>query len=446
MPSKPILIGLAAAAFIIVSASAYLLWPRPEWSQDEIATLRGLWIGSLPPLSPDPSNKFADDERAVALGQRLFFDTRLSANGKVACASCHLPSQGFQDSKPLGQGVGTTARRTMPIAGTAYSPWLFWDGRKDSQWAQALGPLESPVEHGGSRTQYAHVLDQHYRAEYEALFGPLPGLSDTARFPASAGPVADAGARGAWDRMAPADRDAITRIYANMGKAIAAYERKIEPGASRFDQYVEALLKGDTARMRTALAPHEVAGLRLFVGKAQCINCHNGPLFTNNDFHNTGVPEAPGLPADSGRAQGVRQALQDEFNCLSRYSDAKPEQCGELRFAKADDHALERQFKPPSLRDVAERAPYMHAGQFATLHAVLEHYNRAPDAPSGHSELKPLNLSDTELAQLEAFLRSLSGPLNTPPELLAPPASSAACLGCHPSAAGQSAPASSPRP
>jgi cytochrome c peroxidase len=109
--------------------------------------------------------------------------------------------------------------------------------------------------------------------------------------------------------------------------------------------------------------------------------------------------------------------LTDEFNCLSAYSDAAPEDCAELRFAKTDDHALERQFKPPSLRNVAERAPYMQAGQFATLREVLEHYNRAPSAPRGHSELKPLQLSEQELAQLEAFLRSLSGPLATPPEL-----------------------------
>jgi len=428
MSRKTFWIGLASAA-IILATTTYLLWPRSEWTQDEITTLRGLWIGSLSALPPDPSNKVADDQRAVVLGQKLFFDTRLSSNGKVACASCHLPSLGFQDSRPLAQGVGTTTRRTMPIAGTAYSPWLFWDGRKDSQLAQALGPLESAVEHGGSRTQYAHVIEQHYRAEYEALFGPLPDLADSARFPAAAGPVADSSARGAWERMSPADRDAITRIYANLGKAIAAYERKIVPGPSRFDHYVEALAKGDTAGMRSTLAPEEVAGLRLFVGKAQCINCHNGPLFTNNDFHNTGVPAAPGLPEDTGRAQGVRQVRADEFNCLSSYSDAAPEDCGELRFAKADDHALEQQFKPPSLRNVAERAPYMHAGKFTSLREVLHHYNRAPATPAGHPELKPLNLSEQELAQLEAFLRSLSGPLVTPTEV---PVPSAACLSCHP--------------
>jgi cytochrome c peroxidase len=435
--SNSIRISLASAIIASAIAAAYLLWPRPEWSAEELSTLRGLWIGSLPALPPDPSNKIADDPRAIALGRQLFFDTRLSVNGKVACASCHLPALGFQDGTPLGHGVGTTTRRTMPIAGAAYSPWLFWDGRKDSLWAQALGPLESPVEHGGSRTQYAHLIEQQYRDQYQALFGRMPDLSNAARFPATAGPVSDPAAHSAWDGMAAADRDAVSRIYANLGKAIAAYERTIVPGPSRFDRYVEALLSDDQERARELLAPDEVAGLRLFVGKAQCINCHNGPLFTNNDFHNTGVPAAAGLPEDTGRAQGLRQVLVDEFNCLSRYSDAAPEDCGELRFAKADDHNLERQFKPPSLRNVAERAPYMHAGQFATLRQVLEHYNRAPAAPAGHSELKPLNLSEQELGQLEAFLRSLSGPLATPPELLAPPPQAASCLGCHPGTADQ---------
>ncbi|HYN87185.1 MAG TPA: cytochrome c peroxidase [Ardenticatenaceae bacterium] len=389
------------------------------WSAEQKETLRGLWLGSLEPLPPDPSNRVADDRGAVALGHKLFFDTRFSANGEVACGTCHKPELGFQDGTALAKGVGTTTRRTMPIAGTAYSPWLFWDGRKDSQWAQAVGPLESPVEHGGNRTMYAHLIARFYRDEYEALFGPLPDLSN---LPASAGPVADPAASSAWEALAPAERDAVTRIYANMGKAIAAYERQIMPGPSRFDTYVEALLAGDQATMQSSLTADEVAGLKLFIGEANCTQCHNGPLFTNNDFHNTGVPEAAGLPADTGRAAGAPQVIADEFNCLSPYSDANPEDCANLRFLKAEGHELERQFKPPSLRDVAERAPYMHAGQIATLREVLLHYNRAPEAPAGHSEIEPLQLSEKQLEQLEAFLRSLSAPPDAPPELLVPPA------------------------
>ena len=151
-----------------------------------------------------------------------------------------------------------------------------------------------------------------------------------------------------------------------------------------------------------------MAGLRLFVGKASCVNCHNGPLLSNNEFHNTGVPARPGLPSDAGRLAGADKVLHDEFNCRSRWSDARSK-CAELEFLVADDHVLERAFKVPSLRNVAERAPYMHAGQFGTLAEVIEHYNRAPKAPAGHSELNPLRLSAREQRQLEAFLRSLSG-------------------------------------
>lgn len=415
---------IAALAVVLLAGGALTawLWPRSPWTSEEVATLRGLALASLPPLTPDPSNRYGDDPRAAALGARLFFDTRLSVDGTVACATCHVPTRQFQDDQPLGQGVGTTNRRTMPLAGAAYSPWLFWDGRKDSLWAQALGPLESPVEHGGTRTQYVRVLWEHYRPEYEALFGPLPDLNDSARFPSIAGTVPEPVARAAWEAMAPADREAVTLAFANLGKAIAAFERQLPPSPSRFDTYVEVLLLNDVAAMQAALSPDEVAGLRIFIGRGQCINCHNGPLLTNNDFHNTGVPAAPGLPQDLGRATGLPLAQADEFNCLSRYSDAQPGDCGELRFAKADAHLQTRQFKPPSLRGVAERPPYMHAGQLATLRAVLEHYNQAPAAPAGHSELRPLGLSERELGQLEAFLHSLSGLGQAP----------AACLGCHP--------------
>ena len=174
-------------------------------------------------------------------------------------------------------------------------------------------------------------------------------------------------------------------------------------------------------RITLHVSDEEIAGLKLFIGEANCIDCHSGPLFTNNDFHNTGVPAASGLPEDVGRALGVLQVVEDEFNCLGAFSDATAQQCAELRFLKVEGHELERQFKPPSLRNVAERAPYMHAGQFATLVEVVAHYNEAPAAVHGHSELEALGLNDRELAQIVAFLQTLSGPLSAPDELLAAP-------------------------
>ena len=397
-----VLVVLVGAILVVVGIAISSGSFRPSWSEDDLTTLRSLWIGSLPPLPPDPSNQYGDDPAAAALGEAFFFDTRFSSNGQVACASCHLPELGFQDGIPLGQGVGTTNRRTMPIAGTAYSPWFFWDGRKDSQWAQALGPLESAVEHGGNRTLYAHLIDQYYRADYEAVFGTMPDLSE---LPLNAGPVADVSTQAAWDALTPDNQEAITRVYVNMGKAIAAYERLIMPGQTRFDAYVEALLAGDTDQAATILTPDEVAGLRLFIGEANCTQCHNGPLFTDNHFHNTGVPSVSTLPEDLGRASGAPQVQADEFNCLSQYSDANPEDCAELRYMIAQGDELIRQFKAPSLRDVAERAPYMDAGQFATLEEVIVHYNMAPAAPDGHSEIVPLNLKSAGNGSTSCFSR-----------------------------------------
>ena len=408
---------LTFAGFLLL-ASACSAIGGARWSEDELTALRSLWIGSLPPLPADPSNKYADDRDAAAFGQKLFFDTRFSSNGKVSCGTCHLPDRLFQDGTPLANGVGVTDRRTMTLIGTAYSPWFFWDGRKDSQWAQALGPMESPVEHGANRLYYAHLIDQFYREEYEAIFGAMPEVS---HLPIVTGPTQNPEVSAAWEALSLEDREAVTRIYVNLGKSIAAYERLLIPGESRFDQYVEAVLNQDDAAAKGILNEEEVAGLKLFIGKANCTNCHNGPLFTNNDFHNTGVPAAKDLPEDYGRSTGAEQVLADEFNCLSVYSDAQQDQCTELKFLVIDAHQQERQFKPPSLRNVAERGPYMHAGQYATLEEVLNHYNTAPRAPAGHSELEPLNLSQKQIEHIIAFLKTLDGPINADPQWLSAP-------------------------
>lgn len=115
-----------------------------------------------------------------------------------------------------------------------------------------------------------------------------------------------------------------------------------------------------------------------------------------------------GLPEDQGRIVATAQVLADPFNCLGAYSDARPADCAELRYMDRQGEDLVRAYKPPSLRGVAERAPYMHAGQIATLAAVVRHYNDAPAAPGGHSELEPKAMSEVELAALVAFLGTLS--------------------------------------
>jgi cytochrome c peroxidase len=381
---------LAAAAFWFIRS------PAPgAWTETEMALIQSLWIGSLPPVPADPSNAVADDPRAARLGQRLFFDTRLSANGAVACATCHQPELLFTDGLDVAQGVARGERNSMSLVGVAYSPWMFWDGRKDSLWAQALAPLESPVEHGGSRRQFAELLasDEVYRMEYEALFGKPRELSE---------------------------QDAVTKVFVNMGKAIAAYERLLLPGASQFDRYVGALLEHNEPPTDSILSDDEATGLRLFIGDAQCINCHNGPLFTNNEFHNTAVLPVAGKLPSLGRVGAVREVSDDPFNCLGEFSDNPTGRCSELRFARRGDELIGAH-KTPSLRNVALTAPYMHAGQMNSLADIIDQYNRAPLAMVGHNEAKPLSLSRKERKQLEAFLHTLDGPISTSPEWLQAP-------------------------
>jgi cytochrome c peroxidase len=167
-------IPLGSGILLFALVSLWVFFGSTRWSDSEIIAIRNLWIGSLPVLPPDPSNTYADDPKAAALGHKLFFDTRFSSNGEVSCASCHQPELMFTDGLPLSVGVGMMDRKSMTIIATAYSPWQFWDGRKDSQWSQALAPLESPVEHGGTRMQYALLIANHYQDEYEAIFGLLP--------------------------------------------------------------------------------------------------------------------------------------------------------------------------------------------------------------------------------------------------------------------------------
>lgn len=397
-----LILGLGALALLTLAALRPLDTPDAPWSGEEVRLVASLRLAELGPPPADPTNRVADDPRAVRLGERLFFDTRLSANGAVSCGSCHVPARGFQDGIPRGRGIGVADRRTPPLAGAAWSPWQFWDGRKDSPWAQALGPLESAVEHGTNRAAVARVVLLHYRAEYEAIFGAPPALPNV---PASAGPVTDPAARRAWDALSPERRDEITRVFVNAGKAIAAFERTLAPAASRFDRFADSLAR--TGRVPAGLLSRdERAGLRLFVGKARCVECHNGPRLTDDQFHNVGTPAAPGAP-DRGRAAGAARVLADEFNGRSRWSDAPGARGRELEFMVAEGPELEYAFKTPALRGAASRAPYMHAGQIADLQSLIAHYDRAPRAPRGRTELQPLRLGAAERRQLAAFLAAL---------------------------------------
>ena len=295
--------------------------------------------------------------------------------------------------------------------------------RRDSQWSQALSPLEDPAEHGGNRMQYVRFIarDETYRTAYESLFGPLPDFGDRDRFPENASPLGDAAARAAWESMAATDRRMVNAVFANVGKAIAAYERQIMPGPSRFDLYVRALERGDAEGARQLLSREEILGLQLFIDEARCTECHNGPLFTNNEFHNTGVLSFPGDLPDRGRIAAIDKVLDDPFNCLGDYSDDANRRCPELIYMRTGSE-LVGAMRTPSLRNLGRTAPYGHKGQFETLAEILLQYNESPEAMIGHNEAEfPLRLDRRELQWLEAFLDALDAPLSTPAEWLAPP-------------------------
>lgn len=375
-----------------------------QFSEEEKRLIGQLRLSQLGPLPPDPSNAVADHPAAAAFGEKLFFDARLSGDGTVSCATCHLPDRQFQDDLALAQGVGTTDRRTMPLANVSHGQWFFWDGRRDSLWAQALTPMEDAREHAGNRAAFARLVAQEYREDYEGVFGPLP---DLARVPENASPLGSPDERAAWAALDDGARMRIDTVFSDIGKAIAAFQRTIVHEQTRFDRFAETLLSGRAPEGDAAFDALEIEGLRLFVGKANCVDCHNGPRFTDDFFHNTGVPAVPGLPEDRGRAGAIDKVLADPFNCLGAFSDAAEGECAELRFMVRDSPEFERAFKTPSLRGAASRPPYMHSGQIATLEEVIDHYSRAPAAPAGHSELRGVIFTDRGRAALIAFLKTL---------------------------------------
>jgi cytochrome c peroxidase len=389
-------------AIVVVAMFAFALYeawlrfsPPAAWSDAEKDILASLWLGNLPPLPADPTNAVADNPDAAALGHSLFFDARLSANGMISCSTCHQPIRNFSDGLPTAVAIGQSRRNTPSIVGTAYSPWLYWDGRKDSQWSQALAPLEDPDEHGFTRLQVLNIIASvsAYRKSYEELFGPPPDLLD---------PIE------------------IDRAFANVGKAIAAYERLLMPGESRFDRYVEHILDGGDHREQEYLDSDEIRGLRLFISDARCTECHNGPLLTNNEFHNTGILSARGKLPDRGRIDGVREVLADPFNCLGVFNDDATAGCAELTYARKGIELIGAT-RTPSLRNLDATAPFQHQGQHATLDSVLQHYNDAPLAIIGHNEATELNLRQWELQAIAAFLGSLSAPIAAEEKWLQPP-------------------------
>lgn len=424
----------------------------PEWTARQIRRIRRL--SPMPPLPADPTNRFADHPGAVALGQALFFDRRLAGPGAgerdLSCAGCHDPRSDFDDGKPIAEAVGTMTRHTPSLWNVGHQRWFFWDGRTDTLWSQPLDPIEAANEMASSRGRVIRLLrdDARLRTQYENIFGGLPPSLLGDDLPADARPVpgdaTHAHAR-AWQALTKQQQGDMNRCFANVGKALAAYMRRLDRGNSPFDRFVATLEQPDAPTPHLSLGAQR--GLALFVGRGNCLSCHGGTRLTDDEFHDTGVaPLHETLPADAGRYAGIAALQKNPFRAAGEFSD---DRTGAI--AKRAQHIKQTpqnygRFKTPSLRNVALTAPYMHQGQLPTLEAVVRFYSTREGArPPGHHEeqiLQPLHLTDREIADLVAFLHSLTG---TAPAaaLLTPPTASTSSTA--PTAPTPPAPATRPR-
>ena len=422
-------LGVAAGLAVILGAGARAApGDRALYTPAERAAIyRHSPLGKVP---PDPTDRFVNDPAAARLGQFLFFDTGFSANGKVACSTCHQPARAFTDGRALTKGIAVGTRNAPTVLNTAYNHWFFLDGRTDSLWSQALQPFENPREMGSDRLHVLHLVadSSALRSAYRHIFGPLPPLADLKRFPMHARPDPDARAplARAWQAMAPADRTAVDRAFSNLGKAIEAFERKLISKDAPFDIYVAGLRTEDAAE-RNAISPAARRGLKLFVGAGNCDLCHAGPTFSDGQFHNLGLPVLAGEAPDPGRAQGIRLVRADPFNGAGAFSDDPSGAAREkLEFLPAPDTQLGA-FKTPTLRNVALTAPYMHDGRFATLQDVMRFYAEGKAASHGRlvgtreatADLVP-HLTPAQQADLVAFLKTLTG-TPVPRSLTVPP-------------------------
>jgi cytochrome c peroxidase len=381
-------------------------------SETEMVRIRN--HSPLPEPLPDETNEVERDARAVRFGKALFFDCRLSQDQTTACASCHQPEMGWGDGLALN-AERHLLRHVPTLLNAAYARWLFWDGRSDSLWSQALEPLEAPLEHGGTRLAYAHLLHDRLelRAQYKDLFGSLPELSDKTRFPETGRPIpgdTEHPDNRRWQSMAAADRHAVDVVFSNIGKAIAAFVKTIRSGPSRFDEFARGLAERDTEQLGALTAP-EQRGLKLFFGRGNCWLCHGGPSFSDGEFHQIGLRQTAGAP-EPARYDGIQALLANPFNGAGAYSGAvDSRRARELMFLKPQPEDFGN-YKTPTLRDVAHTAPYMHQGHFASLNDVAHYYSTFDGAvPRDHHQetfLWPLQLTASEEQDLVDFLGSLT--------------------------------------
>ena len=397
------LITLALASTVTIAGSTTERAGLLSFSaaEREAVVAHGPWP---PPLLRDPGNRLSGRPTAAAFGALLFADRRLSASGGMACASCHVPASGFVDGRARPQGQQAGLRNTPSLLDVRFARWLGWGGESDSLWAASLRPLNEASEMGPAE----RLVAERVRREADLACGY----------------------RAATGRP-PVDDDDV--LLADLGKALAAYQETLVSARTAFDRFRDALARSDWREAaRYPLAAQR--GLKLFVGEARCVLCHRGPNFSHGEFDKAGI-KVRGADGrhDWGRYSGTKALLASRYNLLSRHND---DRSGANTLATRHvvvDLETYGAFRVPGLRNLAQTAPYMHDGSLPTLEAVVRHYSEIdevrlhiaaahPHAEPGEpmpprptvSVLRTLKLDDGQVADLVAFLASLSAPSRLP--------------------------------
>lgn len=400
------------------------------FTREEVAEIKLLTTPL--PHPHDETNEVSGNKRAARMGQFLFFDRRLSKNGAVACSSCHDPNHGFSVPHALGVGQASTPRHPPGLINVAHQAWFDWDGKSDSLWSQASRPLESPAEHGITRTFVARhvVTDPALRSAYEEIFATELPSPDAARaWPLDAMPTPDAPdspAQKAWDGMPDAQRAQVMVIFTNTLKTLAAYQEQLVTFDSAFDNWARGI-QGRESTASDAMSPEAKRGLKRFLVRGKCITCHNGPLFSDMDFHNVGLGSRKWLPEgiDHGRREGVRIVKESELNALGAYSASKTGKRAKWTKFLQPTPEDNGQFRTPGLRGIAQTPPYMHGGHLETLMDVVMFYTHLDEeVQTGHREdsLEEVPLGPAHRRELVEFLKALTPP-PLPAELLEQPES-----------------------
>jgi cytochrome c peroxidase len=356
-------------------------------------------LGPLEAPPPSRSNAVADDEAAAEFGAYLFNDNQLSLSGsQVACIDCHQPALGWSDDAVLSvmANGNDSPRHSQTLTNVAYQPFMFWNGRSDSLWAQAFKALNAV--HGIDKPTVVNYLRSHadYPAMYAALFGELPDIEALAADP---------------NVTAEELAEIIDEVLVNCAKAIEAFERTLISTNSPLDRWI--------AGEEGALTEQQERGAALFVGKGGCIECHSGPNSSDGWFHNIGLaPGTDAVTAEAGLAATIGDTVLNVAGTWSDDPEWGAEQIAELeqRVAEAGD-ALIGAHKTPTLRDVALRPRFGHNGDVTSLADWIARYStaRVDDGAIGTVDAAyvPRNLSAAEIADLVAFMDAFTGDPNS---------------------------------